>query len=135
MNVYSIALIFLAWQLIKQNGRQNGGGFPKDILSENAQNVVDAVQNLTNGGSKTDALLSLLTNPAVSEILSQFLTKSDVKNDAPKQSTAPNVNDEGYVFKDRPSADSQSFFSPVDNIADDEVKHKLYRFYDNWYVK
>ena len=51
-----------------------------------------------------------------------------------KDEPAPVVNDEGYKFE-TPSKDSQEFFRPIDNIADAEIKHKLYWFYDNWYVK
>ena len=76
---------------------------------------------------KTGAILQMMTNPAVMNMASSLFGKgqSDEK---------PVVNDEGYKFE-QPSKASQEFFKPIDNIADAEVKHKLYWFYDNWYVK
>ena len=58
------------------------------------------------------------------------------KNNAQKQGKERDTfsNEEGYSFE-KPSASSQEFFRPIDNIADAEVKSKLYWFYDNWYVK
>ncbi len=53
--------------------------------------------------------------------------------DSVAQNQAHLQNDEGYVFPSSSKA-SQEFFQPIENIADAEVKHKLYWFYDNWYL-
>ena len=90
----------------------------------------------------------MMMNPAVMNLASNIFgkTQSDSKDSAnttadnssihnqTASTTDEHVNGEGYRFE-TPSANSQEFFRPIDNIADTEVKHKLYWFYDNWYVK
>ena len=79
----------------------------------------------------------MMTNPAVMNIAGSFFGggKTETSSEQPTETTNDeHVNSEGYKFE-TPSASSQEFFRPIDNIADTEVKHKLYWFYDNWYVK
>lgn len=137
MNLSTIALALLAWQLLS-----NSGGKPKEtpsksplenisqFVNEDTKNIIDCVEKIsskdTSAEDKTGAIFQMMTNPAVMNIANSLFKKAD----SPK----PMENDEGYKFE-QPSKDSQEFFKPIENIADAEVKHKLYWFYDNWYVK
>ena len=124
MNLSVIALALLALQLL--------GGKPEkpniaDFLSDETKSLLSCVEKLTDknadGNDKTGALLQMMTNPQVAGFAEKlFAKKENLKND------------EGYDFG-KPSEASKNFFRPIDNVADAEVKHKLYSFYDNWYVK
>ena len=146
MNFSTIALILLALQLLS-NGQGNTSTPPPrigltDLLSDDAKNMLNCVDKLSTPcptEDKTGALLQMMTNPAVMNIASSLFggqqsapTAPNPPTDTPPQDE--HVNSEGYRFE-TPSATSQEFFRQIDNIADSEVKHKLYWFYDNWYVK
>lgn len=100
-------------------------------MSDDTKNIMDSITKLSDKDAsqedKTGAIFQMMTNPAVMDMASKLFNKQepDKKQDE---------NDEGYKFE-TPSATSREFFRPIDNIADAEVKHKLYWFYDNWYVK
>ena len=136
MNLSTIALALLAWQLLSgsNDNKSKSSSSPLENISQfvndDTKNILDCVEKLssnkTSNEDKTGAILQMMTNPTVMNMASSLFKK----NDEPK----PVVNDEGYKFE-QPSQDSQAFFKPIDNIADAEVKHKLYWFYDNWYVK
>ncbi len=135
MNLSTIALALLAWQLLSGGNKQQQkpNASPLDNISqfmnEDTKSILESVSKLSDKDSsqedKTDAILQMITNPAVMNMASNLFKKNE------KQ---PETNDEGYKF-DTPSSDSREFFKPIDNIADAEIKHKLYWFYDNWYVK
>lgn len=137
MNLSTIALALLAWQLLS-NGQdkhqEKASASPLENLSQfvndDTKNIINCVEKLSSKDSsqedKTGAIFQMMTNPAVMNIASSLFKKPD--------EPSPVVNDEGYKFE-TPSKASQDFFKPIDNIADAEVKHKLYWFYDNWYVK
>ena len=88
----------------------------------------------------------MMSNPTVMNIASNLFTNNGQSNTTDKgekahdnpSTHAPNkdehTNSEGYRFE-TPSATSQEFFRQINDIADTEVKHKLYWFYDNWYIK
>ncbi len=153
MNFYTVALFLLLGQLLKQQGKTTNiasGSSPLDLLGEDVKNVVSAVNNLANGGDKTDALFALASNPTVMQFVGKLLGQKCENNSNSVQKNcetvsqndskdvavdAPLTNGEGYVFKEVPSKSSRDFFRPVEKIADEEVKHKLYWFYDNWYLK
>ncbi len=137
MNLSTIALALLAWQLLTNSGdkqKENPSKSPLDNISqfvnEDTKNIIDCVEKIsskdTSAEDKTGAIFQMMTNPAVMNIANSLFKKAD--------SPQTMENDEGYKFE-QPSKDSQEFFKPIENIADAEVKHKLYWFYDNWYVK
>ena len=159
MNLSTIALLLLAWYAFSgsnarpQNNRsktsplENLSGF----LSDDTKNILNCVNTLSSNNctqeDKTSAILGLMSNPAVINLAGNFFggeankqdaqqneVHSDGSKTAEQGSSNEHVNDEGYKFE-TPSAGSQEFFRQIDNIADAEVKHKLYWFYDNWYVK
>lgn len=137
MNLSTIALALLAWQLLSgNNGKQQGKSAKSPLesisqfVSDDTKSILDCVGKLSDKDStqedKTGALFQMMTNPAVMNMASNLFKKTEEQQ--------PIVNDEGYKF-DSPSPQSKEFFKPIDNIADAEIKHKLYWFYDNWYVK
>lgn len=139
MNLSTIALALLAWQLLSgSNGKptDKSNASPLDnisqFVSDDAKSIIDCVGKLSDKScsqeDKTGALLQMMTNPTVMSMASSLFNKTNNSKDKPI------VNDEGYQFE-TPSKQSKEFFKPIDNIADAEVKHKLYWFYDNWYVK
>ncbi len=137
MNLSTIALALLAWQLLTNSGdkqKESPSKSPLDNISqfvnEDTKNIIDCVEKISSKDAsaedKTGAIFQMMTNPAVMNIANSLFKKAD--------SPQTMENDEGYQFK-QPSKDSQEFFKPIENIADAEIKHKLYWFYDNWYVK
>ena len=136
MNLSTIAIALLAWQLLSKGGdkQQKNAQSPLDniaqFVNDDAKSIIDCVGKLSDKNSsqedKTGALFQMITNPAVMNMASGLFKKNDEQ--------PPIVNDEGYEFE-TPSKQSRDFFKSIDNIADAEVKHKLYWFYDNWYVK
>lgn len=138
MNLSTIALALLAWQLLSsgQNSQQQKKTSSpleniSQFINDDTKNILNCVQKLSDKEStqedKTGALFQMMTNPAVMSMANSLFSKAE----QPEQTV---VNDEGYRFE-TPSKASREFFKPIDNIADSEVKHKLYWFYDNWYVK
>ena len=156
MNLSTIALILLAWQLLgnSPNSQKNTPPRPQigltDFLSDDTKNMLNCVNMLSSSQcsqeDKTGAIFQMMSNPAVMNLASNLFgsksqgepqggkTTSDTSSSHKQPPQNEHVNDEGYRFE-TPSASSQEFFRQIDNIADTEVKHKLYWFYDNWYVK
>ena len=154
LNLSTVALLLLAWYAFSGSGKNTQNNRPKtsplenlsSFLSDDTQNILNCVNTLSSNNcsqeDKTSAILQMMANPAVMNIASSFFgggkTEQGAKNDGYEQTdkseSCEHVNSEGYRYE-TPSASSQEFFRPIDNIADTEVKHKLYWFYDNWYVK
>ena len=146
MNLSTVALLLIAWQVLSNNGahQQNTPKVPPlsgitDFLSDDTKNIISCVNKLSDRScsqeDRTGAIFQMMTNPAVMNIASSFFGGGQqAQQEPPTEKPAEMVNDEGYKFE-QPSATAQDFFRPIDNIADAEVKHKLYWFYDNWYVK
>ena len=142
MNLSTIALALLAWQLLSNNNQSKPkpSAIPLDTISQfvndDAKSIIDCVGKLSSNDAtqqdKTGAILQMMTNPAVMNMATSLFGNG--KTTDGKKTDEPIVNDEGYKFE-QPSQASKEFFKPIDNIADAEVKNKLYWFYDNWYVK
>ena len=150
MNLSTVALLLIAWQVLSNNGNNNAQqqNTPKTspldnlsgFFSDDTKNIISCVNKLSDSQcsreDKTGAIFQMITNPAVMNIASSFFGgggDSQQQSKPDEQAQAP-TNSEGYKFE-QPSEHAQEFFRPIDNIADAEVKHKLYWFYDNWYVK
>ena len=153
LNLSTVALILLAWQVLSKNNdrRDNSQSSPTvgltDFLSDDTKNMLDCFGKLSNGTcsqeDRTSAIFQMMANPAVMNIASNLFggfgaTNASTTDTTPRDSQSSEktayTNSEGYKFE-TPTAESVEFFRPIDNIADAEIKHKLYRFYDNWYVK
>ena len=147
MKLSTVALLLIAWQVLssgdngaKQNAPQVS---PLDtisaFLSDDTKNILSCMSKLSDRQcsqeDKTGAIFQIMTNPQVMNIASNlFGNNGEQREQKPDGQQTGGTNDEGYRFEQSSPA-SQEFFRPIDNIADAEVKHKLYWFYDNWYVK
>ena len=153
LNLSTIALLLIAWQVLSNNGNNSTQqNTPKSspleglsgFLSDDTKNIISCVNKLNDSQcsqeDKTGAIFQMMTNPAVMNIASSFFGAGSASpqqngaSDKAADATCDAANGEGYKFE-QPSAPAQEFFRPIDNIADAEVKHKLYWFYDNWYIK
>ena len=144
MNLSVIALAVLAWKLFSDNQRERQKDTqPKigiaDLLNDDVKTVIEGAEKLTsrdtNAEEKMGAILGLMSNPTVMSFAESFFGQKKAPQDEPPQAPQKDAftNDEGYNFG-KPSNACQEFFRPIDNIADAEVKNKLYWFYDNWYL-
>lgn len=123
------------------------------FLSDDAKNIFDCVGKISNRhcsqSDKTGALLNLVTNPTVMGVVDKIFAKPTQQGNThstQQQGSPPYTqqdtscttkafqNEEGYTFN-TPSELSTQFFAPINGIADNEVKHKLYTAFDNWYIK
>jgi len=146
----TIGLLVLAWQIIKSS---KGSDNLQSFLSDDAKNIFDCVGKISNKdcsqSDKTGALLNLVTNPTVMGVVDKIFAKTTEQSDSQNTgqngnqqstqqqqncTTKPFQNAEGYTFN-TPSEQSTQFFAPINGIADNEVKHKLYSAFDNWYIK
>ena len=147
MNLSTVALLLIAWQVLSgssNNGQQQTT--PKasplesitEFLSDDTKNILNCVSKLSDKHcsqeDKTGAIFQIITNPQLMNIANNLFAGNANEQQKPTGQSDANTNSEGYKFE-QPSTASQEFFRPIDNIADAEVKHKLYWFYDNWYVK
>ena len=149
MNLSTMALLLLGFYVLsggsqqKKSQQQPNPPFNfSEFLSADTKDILSCMNTLSSSDcsqeDKTSALFRVMSNPAVMNIAESFLGRSKQNDDTqikrPEDCDKKHQNDEGYQFE-TPSASSQEFFHQIDNIADAEVKHKLYWFYDNWYVK
>ncbi len=150
MNLSTVALILLAWQLLGSGDKPRRTPPQmdlKNVLSDDVKQMINSAQRLSDKNctqaERAGAIFEIMANPALQSLAgSIFGTMGSQNNEAsppPPQepeckTEEPNVNAEGYRFE-TPSPATQEFFRPIDNIADAEVKHKLYWFYENWYIK
>ena len=146
MNLSTVALLLIAWQVLssgdkgsKQNAPQSS---PLDtisaFLSDDTKNIISCVSKLSDSKcsqeDKTGAIFQIMTNPQLMNFASNLFGGNGEQQQKQNEQNSDFTNNEGYKF-DQPSPASQEFFRPIDNIADAEIKHKLYWFYDNWYIK
>ena len=135
MDLTTIALIALVWKMATGLGGKSNKSSPvsldslSGLLSDDTKSVLSSAQTLIDSSAssedKTGAVLNLVSNPAVINVVQQAFGGG--------QKSAP-ANDEGYVFPAR-SEESQSFFRPIDQVCGTEVKDRLCWLYDNHYVK
>ena len=136
MNLSTIALLFVVWQLLgnKKNSSVSSNVRLDNFLNDETKSLIDCVTKISSKEAtqedKMAAIFTALSNPNVISLV-DMLTKQFA---ADKRKNTPPQNEEGYVFNS-PSNESQEFFKPIENIADAEVKNKLYSIFDNWYVK
>ena len=136
MNLSTVALLLLAWQLFGSQSTKKRD--VTDYLSADTKSILDCVSQLSSqnstGNDKMGAILQMMSNPMLADVVGKMFGSG---NSAEKPADAPEqgdfANDEGYKFQ-QPSVASQEFFKPIENIADAEVKNKLYRIYEDWYV-
>jgi hypothetical protein len=150
MNISTAIMLFLAWQMLSKNGGIGGAGGRgglsglSGLLNNETQELLSSVSKLTDktasSDEKTSAIFQMITNPTMQTFTGGlFGNKGGSTAEATPSSTQQDVtydtNEEGYVFRDIPSEGAKDFFKPVENIANVEARHKLYKLYDNWYTK
>ncbi len=155
MNLSTVALLLLAWHMLSSDNTISRTAPPKslglaDFLSDDIKGVLNNVSKLTDKNcsaeDRTGAIFQMMSNPAVVSLANNLFAgfpdtekgtadgqQKPQEEQKSQEEQKPLENDEGYRFE-TPSAESQEFFRPIDNIADAEVKHKLYWFYENWYI-
>ena len=135
MNLSTVALLLFAWQMFGSQNTQKQDF--ADFLSPDTKGILDCVSQLSRNDAtnsdKMGAILQMMSNPMFADLTSKMFGGKKEQADAPPPEANEFTNDEGYKFE-QPSAASQEFFRPIEHIADAEIKHKLYNFYDNWYV-
>lgn len=139
--------LLLGFMLIKGLGKKDkdsgDGGLGSLLGNPDAMAMLPHVTKLFDSAAteqeKNDAVMALMTNPAVFDIVSRFTVKNDGgksgknnNDDAPADETAKNAGETG---KREYSDESKEFFRPVEKVAGAEISGKLYKLYDNWYVK
>ncbi len=147
MNLSTVALILLAWHLLSDKAPKPSAHGWTDMLSEDVRRVIDSARKLSDKHcseeERAGAIFEIMSNPALQNIAGRVFAPSQQPASSPQSepspppsspSPDPDVNSEGYRFE-TPSEASREFFRPIDDIADSEVKHKLYWFYDHWYTK
>ena len=132
--------------LLGSFGRQNKkqDGFDLSSLLSN-QDVVSLLPHLAklfdNNATEEDknlAIMNLLTNPAIFEIVQKFAIKQPKQE---KNKEKQNTDDQNQTEQKQDeteqnfSAESQEFFAPIKDVADKQISKKLYSLYDNWYTK
>lgn len=147
MNLSTVAIALLAWQMLSntQNTKKSGAPDLFDFLSDDTKTMLNCVEKLSSNRSSNDdkigAILQMMSNPVIMEFVQNTFGKK-AEGEAPKEEQKEErfenkeerfENQEGYKFE-TPSADCKEFFRPIENIADNEVKNKLYWFYENWYI-
>ncbi len=156
MNWSTIALIFLAWQTFGNKSTSKLDDLTK-LFNDDTRDILSCVDKLSSKNAssedKTGAILQMMTNPTVLGFAQNLFSKTpqngsqpppkqqtpsqeqtpDQQQYSPNKGASPLTNDEGFTFPPH-SADAEDFFAPIGNIADAEVKNKLYYFFDNWYL-
>lgn len=140
----------------KQGGLGSLGDLGGIFSNPDAMALIPHITKLfDNGASEEDknaAMMALMTNPAVFELVQKFMTKKTdgqateqndgQPDDAPKGDGGKSVFETGNGMDgdaafdaEAFSAESKEFFKPVENVAGVEISQKLYGLYDNWYIK
>ena len=147
LKLSTVALMLIAWQVLTSGNNSSQQNTPQSspldtisaFLSDDTKNILSCVSKLSDKQcsqeDRTGAIFQIMTNPQVMNIANNlFGGNGEQQEQKHDEQTNGYTNGEGYRFE-QPSPASQEFFRPIDNIADAEVKHKLYWFYENWYIK
>lgn len=131
--------LLLGFMLIKGLGKKDkdsgDGGLGSLLGNPDAMAMLPHVTKLFDSAAteqeKNDAVMALMTNPAVFDIVSRFAAKNDGGKSGKNNDDAPAGETEKREYSD----ESREFFRPVEKVAGAEISGKLYKLYDNWYVK
>lgn len=139
MNLSTVAIALLAWQLLSntQNTQKSGSPDLFDFLSDDTKTMLNCVEKLSSDKCSKDermgAIFQMMSNPVIMEFVQNMFGKKTEGENASEKSKESFENEEGYKFE-TPTTSCREFFRPIENIADNEIKNKLYWFYENWYV-
>ncbi len=152
MNLLPLLLGFVLIGNFKKQGEKQNGFDLSQILSNPdlvslLPNVAKLFDKTATEEEKNTAMMAMLTNPVIFEIVQKFAGKnqndSQQNNDAQqkeqqtdKQEQNKQKQDECQTQKQQTFSDeSKEFFAPIKDVADKQISKKLYALYDNWYIK
>jgi hypothetical protein len=169
MNLLLIALA--AYLLFFQNKPQEQPGHKTNnknmfsnmegMFGDGAKNLMDSFSKLNIDGDKTGAIMDLLSNPIVFNIVKSVLFKDKpteaaadcnnvAKEDTPmksedmlesiakefKAAQAKKCQEKPEKTENErtPSLEAVDFFAPVERVCGIEISQDLYHLYDDWYL-
>ena len=131
----------------KQNKKENGFDLSQILSNPDIVSLLPNVAKLFDKAATDDdknlAIMTLLTNPVIFEIVQKFATKnqnSNQQNNQPQnEEKAEQTQEENNKQEEKKqqtfSDESKEFFAPINEVADKQISKKLYALYDYWYVK
>ncbi len=126
------------------------------ILGDGAKNLVDSFSRLNSDGDKTGAIMELISNPIIFNMVKNVLFKDKTgeadgkaadSGGQPAEDKTENTYKEGAAEQKAPEApaaeqkakenseEAKDFFRPVEKVAGIEVSKDLYDLYDDWYLE
>ena len=151
MNLLPLLLGFVLIGSFKKHGEKQNGFDLSQILSNPdivflLPNVAKLFDKTATEEDKNTAMMALLTNPVIFEIVQKFAGKNQNEtqesNNSQKEqqaSTEEQTRQKQDECKQQEkqqtfSDESKEFFAPIKDVADKQISKKLYALYDNWYV-
>lgn len=135
MNLLPLLLGFVLLGSFNKRNKQQAFDLSQILSNPDVTNLLPHVAKLFDKNAteedKNFAMINLLTNPAVFEIMQKFSTTQQKPEQQNDDSTKEKEDEPKQDF----SAESQEFFAPIQEVADKQISKKLYALYDNWYVK
>ena len=152
MNLLPLLLgFFLIGSFKKQGEKQNDFDLSQILSNPDVVSLLPNLAKLFDKNStdqdKNTAIMTLLTNPVIFEIVQKFTGKNQnetqqqndetQKQEDKKQEESVKQKDcnEEYKKQQTFSDESKEFFAPIKDVADKQISKKLYSLYDNWYIK
>ena len=157
MNLLPLLLGFALIGSINKKDKKQAFDLSQILSNPDIANLLPHIAKLldksANDEDKNFAMMNLLTNPAIFDIIQKFATrqtqtdtqtqqenqtensKNNQTNEQKQEQNSCQKDDTNTQSKESFSAESQEFFAPIQEVADKQISKKLYTLYDNWYVK
>lgn len=152
MNLLPLLLGFvLIGSFKKHSEKQNGFDLSQILSNPDIVSLLPSVAKLFDKTAteedKNTAMMALLTNPVVFEIMQKFAGKnqnetqennSQQNEQQTNKEEKPEQKQDEYKPQEKQqtfSDESKEFFAPIKDVADKQISKKLYALYDNWYIK
>lgn len=152
MNLLPLLLGFvLIGSFKKHSEKQNAFDLSQILSNPDIVSLLPSVAKLFDKTAteedKNTAMMALLTNPVVFEIMQKFAGKNQnetQENNSQQKEEQTNKEEKTEQKQDeyKPqekqqtfSDESKEFFAPIKDVADKQISKKLYALYDNWYIK
>lgn len=152
MNLLPLLLGFvLIGSFKKHSEKQNAFDLSQILSNPDIVSLLPSVAKLFDKTAteedKNTAMMALLTNPVVFEIMQKFAGKNQnetQENNSQQKEQQTNKEEKTEQKQDeyKPqekqqtfSDESKEFFAPIKDVADKQISKKLYALYDNWYIK
>lgn len=152
MNLLPLLLGFvLIGSFKKHSEKQNAFDLSQILSNPDIVSLLPSVAKLFDKTAteedKNTAMMALLTNPVIFEIMQKFAGKNQnetQENNSQQKEQQTNKEEKTEQKQDeyKPqekqqtfSDESKEFFAPIKDVADKQISKKLYALYDNWYIK